>query len=1468
MKKLDHSERLEKANKQIAKTHKRHDKKFTPKQKKITSITLASTAIVGIVAAATTGLVLSATADKRASYPDLPGRFYAEDFKSPLANKNGNYEPQNIITNGSQGSANVTIGKKGPVKFLSNYPTMYNNEKMSDFLNWFYHDVSWGPEIATLTSVNLLSGIQRDGNMTILGYHTTSRDGSTIIMSPDYFVNQNYLKHRDQSFAYAISQNATLRSLFAPEIGEDGNLHPLTYRKIVDWDGFTLQASRFFDMPSMMASTLVEGPKALPPAPGAPAPAPAAPGVVVASATMPGTYSFYTGKDINLTFDDKISFTINNWSKANIVDKYKMLKSFNMDTRTFQLAAKAGKDLVAELGTIPLSDIQVPIYLDEAKLDKMLEIIKMPLFKSLATTKMYVPHFPEPKKIDAIINNEYSYTDYNKILTANTYLNKILAEVYNRTSTGRSDDYFHMSTQSQIASFFKSGKLLRQVLRDWSSITNTRQYANKDEKIASALSVVFAYLKYSPISGYLPGKKTPAGDAILYSAYKKLWQMTSDEIDNSLDNDFVYDLITKQNGFIFIKPSLHDTYSNVNYTKDEINQLLGLIDENNTSLLGLSKHLQDKYKPGFDANGKWNHGIPVYKENDTFYDSIIRRASQEMMYTISHEYGHHTTMFHAQDVSTYKDITSVGKNAEAVGSTYPAVVPSAEVLTSPNFGSYFSGDKYNMFKNAFTSKYYKDIIDRSSDGDSRTDVTTTRYQDIYEVDVKGEQYNIDIRANEEGVDGILVHATNHVFNPLYIGDTEVAFGNKEATGMLQDLVDGVQPQNEVDDIQGTDLPKQPTDRWPAFKNTLLAGFVSNHLTNANVADVLMNQAFSAGLFIDNYDLPQPTPDGNGFTAPYSSIGIMDKQRNYFISRGELTAEETNFAAEVHNKIHDEIARVAKAQLSIDINQPAFFQDRAKMIQVGQLAKRLNLHKVILDKYSFKDQYRIFTYIMKASSGLTLNNFPIFTPYGQGLYKMYNVGLAKGIFGPGKTITNFDQFIKVYIPSQYNYDSTNGWTVKPTASSINWFVDGTYNKYLEAVIEDAKQISADYHLPATHHLTGELLTRAFLERAGKSTKKVFEGLIDPNFNNIFTCDRKDENVSSYNDITKKFNAYHIMFAALKKASSETANVTEMLDYIKDTTKTYEFEGKTYTLKLNSDYVDNILKPIFEDATAKGAVIFEMKTNQNSPAAVIYVFNKDEDTKKYQTVFSTAAVGMNPPASFIRYSSSYVEQLTRVWNQVGFNVPYELTLDGGEYYKNDQIRLLAYGEKLYETTINHNLTAEGQKVIEMYKKYYNTDKDISAIVRNWGSGLYTFFGYSDKDHEHKQLVFTQNNGTKIIGKADLVYNVDNLHYYEKHGDITSEKRLTDRHSWMAKYMVLGDFQNSVLTPGDYEVNFWDDDNNDGIMQASELKAVKNNQIQNDGMMNANGKTDETSEVEGNPEDLAATERFKIRVHEILI
>ncbi|MCV3728539.1 PDxFFG protein [Ureaplasma miroungigenitalium] len=77
--------------------------------------------------------------------------------------------------------------KTGPIEFINEYIPALSPDEFIEYTNWFLQNVSWGPDLVTLTKFSLTPGVETQGNAIILGSHSGTREKTQIKFSPDAF---------------------------------------------------------------------------------------------------------------------------------------------------------------------------------------------------------------------------------------------------------------------------------------------------------------------------------------------------------------------------------------------------------------------------------------------------------------------------------------------------------------------------------------------------------------------------------------------------------------------------------------------------------------------------------------------------------------------------------------------------------------------------------------------------------------------------------------------------------------------------------------------------------------------------------------------------------------------------------------------------------------------------------------------------------------------------------------------------------------------------------------------------------------------------------------------------------------------------------------------------------------------------------------------------------------------------------
>lgn len=69
----------------------------------------------------------------------------------------------------------------------NNYFDVFGAKDTMSFFNWFMNNISWGPDILTLSNFNILRGLNADGTQIVLGGHNGTREKTNINFYPDSF---------------------------------------------------------------------------------------------------------------------------------------------------------------------------------------------------------------------------------------------------------------------------------------------------------------------------------------------------------------------------------------------------------------------------------------------------------------------------------------------------------------------------------------------------------------------------------------------------------------------------------------------------------------------------------------------------------------------------------------------------------------------------------------------------------------------------------------------------------------------------------------------------------------------------------------------------------------------------------------------------------------------------------------------------------------------------------------------------------------------------------------------------------------------------------------------------------------------------------------------------------------------------------------------------------------------------------
>ncbi|TCG11007.1 PDxFFG protein [Mycoplasma marinum] len=106
----------------------------------------------------------------------------------------------------------------GAMNFDNQYTSAIKPSEFVEFIKWFFQNVSWGPEIVTLTSFSIVRGVENKGGSITLGGHSSQNHETTNIkFYPDAFFGSLPM----YSLWAGAGQNSD--SMFAP-FGKSGTL--------------------------------------------------------------------------------------------------------------------------------------------------------------------------------------------------------------------------------------------------------------------------------------------------------------------------------------------------------------------------------------------------------------------------------------------------------------------------------------------------------------------------------------------------------------------------------------------------------------------------------------------------------------------------------------------------------------------------------------------------------------------------------------------------------------------------------------------------------------------------------------------------------------------------------------------------------------------------------------------------------------------------------------------------------------------------------------------------------------------------------------------------------------------------------------------------------------------------------------------------------------------------------------------
>lgn len=1501
MKKLDHEQRVELAKSRISKSTSKSKSKLTLRQKKIASLIGTSVVAVGASAGITAAVVIEAQKDRTLVYPDMAHEMRAADYVY------GDAKPE--VREEYVGSQKVVYAKQGPVNFVSNYSRLMNKEKIQDWLEWFYNDVSWGPEISTLSNISFLSGVQADNGVITLGYHTSSRDSSTIVLSPDVQTASSVETNTNQALAYHMFTNMpTLTNVLFP--GAQTAYGDMAYRMINEkkylseiaktrsGDKVPVDfANTFGSLMTRHAALWKSGKAVYRGTPGSEINhllPPAAKAISHLREPRAGETGYQ--KDGTMyRVQDLIEYAARGWTAASFTDKIRWLDLVSIDKgsrsawRTI-FGITENTENKNRVDALFNNFINTPFFKSTITLNGFSTELKLDDATTIASDGNVKPEWEDFLKFKKITAPGHGSTLY-----------KLTGFEEQDTNT----EHYHIRTIAKLFEYWDEKDLTEKVevkkaFSELLGMANPIQMNTKEEKMAAVLSVLYFYLSHSTVSGGVVGKAA-LGDKILYETYKELLNMNSNQIEN-INADYLFKHIDLNGSFV----------KKLGYDQNDINVLKDRKVNINNWYTELAHHLDTKYQSGHTlANGRRIPGIKVWKEHDTMYDAIVRRASQDIMYTVSHEYGHHTTLFQAENISAYDGVDTIGTNTGATAANHPPVVGNAEVIVKPDLTSLVSGEKYGIFRDAFSAHpYFQNIMDRASDGDSRTDVSVQMYNDRLNIDFQTTILSNTVNLLEPGIENFRIYETFQVA-PQYFGETVTGFNSKDVSIEFSKQI--VRPIIQA--YKDNKILTSSDWHFPEDVNTLEKAYATLGTINSDANEFQGNGG------------PVEFPDDITKLKSYIQKG-MDQDQTWYASEKykyagsdiDPLADKTTanspyvfpLLLEMYSDLESygftdvEVAAIRKAVQDIYLSDPTIAEHDPASLNKYEIHVHLVNNpvawnaKVKAKLAAFKSAnsslyQKIMFAIPKANQYISWMNYAIAVEDGSGgwekpdaiahpdahVYYQYSdsqlafLDAFRSYYGKHPASADINTFVGTYIDSTLvnlnTATATKKWEFKTgtTIPDKNEFNMGSFGFFLKKMQEKIVDVNGNPIDP-----TGERWSRTIFEQAGETTKKVFDGLFSRNHsysNFVYDANgvKHKLDLDYGNTIDDKFFIWQLFIALFRNTRDLASGYTEFESLLKATESApveIAVGNKTYKLSLDPHFVEDIIKPNFStDANVnpnKGGMLLPMNDGPQSVGAVVYVFNKPEDQAAYRTTFSTVAPGTTPPSSYLRYTTYYAETLTRTLNQIGFTQFPELPSTFSAYLDGDRTRFQSFGVKIYNNnivtgtggahdTVDNSLTTTGQSVIDMFKKYLGTDKELSSIVRNYQSGKYTFIGYNDHKNQYKALVFTDLNGN-IINKTKMIYGVDNYHYYRNYMDPSSvEKLLTNRCSWMTEFMPLGNWKNTLLREGNYKIKFWEDKDGDDVIDGGELIPLLNKQVTGDGQLNSNGKTDATAEIVGNPE-----------------
>ena len=914
------------------------------------------------------------------------------------------------------------------------------------------------------------------------------------------------------------------------------------------------------------------------------------------------------------------------------------------------------------------------------------------------------------------------------------------------------------------------------------------------------------------------------------------------------------------------------------FSKSDFEEVLSNKSDYSNELTSLSSFLQSKYHTGEVMNGTRTPGIIVYKDGDDAFDSFIRRNSQDMSYTISHEYGHHTTLWFGSDSAAYEGDEAVSTPQNYDESTDTEII-NTETLSNKSDSSMADGTRYHLFKEAFDSKEFRDDLDFASDGDTTTDLSTLRFTSNVRmgdmpirpttvestgIDMGYNGWNFDISgisgsSQPNGEFGIFGNATSSLREFFVaLGERTPEQGNIDFTNPDEDPFSIDVGEAFASDAKRA-IETYGWDEQHAYMelDDRMAAIMSDEFDHQEVREGVNLLKAMATSQSDLFDIPESlltmfAPAIPTFKTLNRKIedGRLEQISIYEIYLYTIFRSNISYYGIVPDKyVTDSFEKIA--DLSMVAFDEQVSQKLGNIYNDGFLGQYRSILPDTYDKIMSGNGSSLVSQVVGADTIRAFYNKALEdylaenpTPAGGTDKVMTTSYLIQNIYKRmgGNTRAIWELYMKSFDVQLNEYDSNNNVPIEDE------FAFGT-QLYMFRIFQERlfspKPIDTSYGADASAEN---------IQYLRQNARNAVEGTLNDSINNL--------NISLHPGVDKE----------------------DLIDAIVDFYSPQDNNGDT-----NTNWVFNLDRGtmgvdlnVFVFGRPENSQVLDLMDNQ-----MIDLNGGLSDREFYSREFTAMNAMGQAPASFRRYQTTYAESLTRALNQVQFTSIPELLTNPGEYFGGDHLRFYAYGMSFYDIYGNDDptqvptgaLTTQGQQVVDMFKSYFNTDRTIASLMRDKQTGEYAFTGFVN-DNERDQwdgIAFTKHGTRDIEFTQDLIWDVDNYHYYPTHGMIDGQGPISlheGRTSFMTDWTIMGQFSNADLVTGNYDLYQWTDKNGDGHQSDDELTPINNGTVANNGQLNSNGKIDDLAEVVGNPGHNYrwgidnADEVYEIRVNRIKI